>query len=67
MAETFTACPLYHRPVDPEAPGDVYAVEQVDLAGMGQAQDFADGMGGFFHPECPPERVGYARRPRPDK
>jgi hypothetical protein len=66
IAETFTKCPYCDEPVDPDAPEAVYAVEQVDLPGMGQVHDFVDGRASFFHAECPPEPIGYARRPRPN-
>jgi hypothetical protein len=64
-SELYTKCPYCGRRVDPKASDVVYAVEQVDLPGMGQAHDFVDGMGACFHAGCSPERVGYAPRPRP--
>ena len=36
------------------------------MPGFGQSHDYVDGIGGFFHAACSPERVGYARRPRPE-
>jgi hypothetical protein len=59
---TFTVCPSCGRRVDPDADDVVYAVEQMDAPGFGQVHDFIDGRGGFLHPGCPPERVGYAAR-----
>jgi hypothetical protein len=44
----------------------VYAVEQREILAMGPTREIVDGMGGFFHRECPPEAVGYARRDRPN-
>lgn len=61
---TFTTCPLCGQRVEPNADGVVYAVEQVDVPGFGQAHDFVDGRGGFFHPGCPPERIDWQRRQR---
>jgi hypothetical protein len=63
--ETFQVCPYCRKRIDPDAEGVVYACKQVDVPGFGQAHDFIDGEGGFFHPGCSPERVGFARRPRP--
>jgi len=63
--ETYTLCPYCRERVEPDEPGVVHAVEILDAPGMGQAYDYIDGMGGFFHTGCPPEAVGYARRPRP--
>jgi hypothetical protein len=63
---TFTVCPYCGQRVEPDEEGVVYAREQKDMPGFGQAHDFVDGAGGFFHPGCAPERVGYARRPRPE-
>lgn len=64
---TFTICPYCRRKIDPDEEGVVYAVEQVDTPGFGQAHDWHDGAGGFFHEACSPEAVGYARRPDPRK
>jgi hypothetical protein len=59
MAEggTFTRCPFCDRWVDTTASDVVYAVKQDDLSAVGA----------FFHSKCPPESVGYVRRPRPEK
>jgi hypothetical protein len=62
---TFTRCPYCHEIVEPTDPDSTYAVKQHDLPGMGQAHDFVDGMGAYFHAECPPEAVSYAPRQRP--
>ena len=69
MAEgaTFARCPYCERWVDTDASDVVYAVKPHDLRGMGRAHDFVRGTGAFFHPRCPPEHVGYVRRPRPEK
>jgi hypothetical protein len=63
---TFMVCPYCGNRVEPDDEGVVYAREQKDVPGFGQAHDYVDGIGGFFHPGCPPERVGYARRPLPE-
>ena len=64
--EPFTDCPYCDKRVDPDAPGVVYARTRVDLPGFLQAHDWQDGEGGFFHPLCSPEEIGYVRRQRPD-
>ncbi len=70
MAEggKFARCPYCDRVLDTDASDAVFAVKQQDLQGVGGPPDFADESGGaFFHPRCPPEVVGYVRRPRPGK
>jgi hypothetical protein len=64
MAEggTFTRCPYCDRWVDSNSRDVVY-----DLPGMGQTHDLVDGTGALFHSRCPPEHVGFVRRPRSDK
>lgn len=64
--QPYTICPYCKKRVEPAEEGVVYAVEQVDMPGFGQPHDFIDGRAAFFHAGCPPERIGYARRPRPD-
>jgi hypothetical protein len=64
--EQFTVCPYCRERVEPGDPGVVYAVEQRELTAFGPTRHVADGMGGYFHASCPPEAVGYARRPRPE-
>jgi hypothetical protein len=63
---TFTLCPYCQQRVEPGADGVVYARKQVDAPGFGQGHNFIDGVGGFFHPGCPPERIGWVRRPVPE-
>ena len=63
--QTYTVCPYCDRRVDPDAEGVVYAVEQREVTTMGPTRTIIDGMGGWFHPECSPEAVAYARRQRP--
>jgi hypothetical protein len=65
MSAMFSLCPYCGEQVDPDAEGVVYARQQVDAPGFGQKHDVIDGLGAFFHPMCPPESVGYARRPKP--
>jgi hypothetical protein len=62
--KTHTLCPYCNRRVDPNEPGVIYAVEQVEMLTMGPTRTNVDGMGGFFHPECPPEAIGWVRRER---
>lgn len=62
--EIYTLCPYCGERVEPDEPGVVYAVEIREVRTFG-GRDFIDGMGGFFHPGCSPEAVGYARRERP--
>jgi hypothetical protein len=47
--EEHPICPNCGEPVDPNAPGVVYAVP---------ASEDAE-VGGFFHPGCPPSAVAY--------
>jgi hypothetical protein len=63
---TFARCPYCDRVVDMSASDVVYAVKHVDAQGSGPVHDVVESAGAFFHPSCPPERVGYVRRPRPD-
>lgn len=65
MGEPYTVCPSCRERVEPNHRATVYAVEQVDVPGFGQAHDWIDGRSGYFHANCPPERIRYARRPRP--
>ena len=60
MEEPTAVCPCCSEPVEPTAPDVVYAVHMVDSAG-----DWIEGLPAYFHPDCPPELVGYARRHRP--
>lgn len=64
-SESVAVCPLCQRRVDPNAAGVVYAVERVDVAGVGLSAEPVDGNGAFFHPGCPPATAGYAPRPLP--
>jgi hypothetical protein len=63
--EPYTLCPYCNRRVDPDEPGVIYAVEQVEVVTMGPNRTNVDGIGGFFHPECSPEAIGWVRRERP--
>jgi hypothetical protein len=63
--ETFTVCPRCGGRVEPADPGVVYAVEQREILTMGPTRETVDGMGGFFHPVCPPEGIDWVRRERP--
>jgi hypothetical protein len=65
--ETYTLCPYCRERVDPDESGVVYACEIRDVPGFGEGHHYVDGLGGFFHPGCSPERVGYVRRPDPRK
>jgi hypothetical protein len=58
---TFTRCPYCDRWVDTTGSDVVYAVKPHDIQAIGQTR------AAFFHPRCPPEHVGYRRRPRPEK
>ena len=58
-------CPNCHKHVDPHAEGVVYAVEQPDMPGFAREHDFVDGLGAFFHADCPPEAVNYVPQPLP--
>jgi hypothetical protein len=63
--ETYKLCPYCRQRVDPDEPGVIYAREQVEVVTMGPTRTNVDGEGGFFHPECPPEAIGWVRRERP--
>jgi hypothetical protein len=66
---TFTLCPYCQQRVEPEADGVVYARERVDIGGgFGQTptHEIVEGKGGFFHPDCPPELIGWVRRSLPE-
>jgi hypothetical protein len=64
---TYTKCAYCGRAVDPDAPGVVYAAKPERApAGFGEEQGWVDAHISFFHPECPPEKIGYVRRQRPD-
>jgi hypothetical protein len=63
--EPYTLCPYCEKRVDPDAPRVVFAVERRDVPGFGQVHDFIDEKGGFFHPHCSPESMGWVRRHRP--
>jgi hypothetical protein len=63
--EPYTLCPDCGERVEPEAPGVHYGVEQREMRTFGPTVEIVDGFGGFFHPGCSPEAVGYVRRPHP--
>lgn len=63
--ESSSVCPYCRKPVDPKAPGVVYAVPIEIGTGMGPASPRLEGVPDFFHPGCPPEHLGYERRPHP--
>jgi hypothetical protein len=66
---TFTLCPYCGQRVESDAEGVVYARERVDIGGgfsPTASHEIVDGRGGFFHPGCPPERIGWERRQLPE-
>ena len=63
MDESTAVCPCCREPVEPTAADVVYAVHMVDAPG--QTRGWIEGLPAYFHPDCPPELVGYARRQRP--
>jgi hypothetical protein len=63
--ETFTLCPGCGQRVDRDEPGVRYGVEQKRTATMGGTFNI-DGMGGFFHPGCSMQAVGYVERDVPN-
>lgn len=63
--EPYTLCPYCRERVEPDDPGVVYAVEQREILTMGPTREIIDGIGGFFHPGCPPEAIGWVRRELP--
>ena len=63
--ETYTKCPYCGERIEPHEPGAVYAAPQVQVVTFGPTHRTADGIGGWFHEACPPDAVGYARRPPP--
>ena len=60
----YTRCPYCQMIVEPNDLDSVYAEKREQLDTFGR-RAIVDGMGAFFHAQCPPEAVGYARRPRP--
>jgi hypothetical protein len=64
--QPYYVCPDCRERITADEPGVVFAREQKEVTGMGQARQFADGMGGYFHAGCSPEAVGYARLPSSD-
>lgn len=58
-------CPLCSERVERDDPGVVYAVEQRETLAFGPTREIVDGIGGFFHPDCPPEAIGWVRRELP--
>jgi hypothetical protein len=56
-----TRCPYCGEIVDQSDKSIVYAVESAQARTMGGSQ-LIYGKGGWFHADCPPEAVGYARR-----
>jgi hypothetical protein len=65
MDEATAVCPCCREPVEPTAPSVIYAVHMVETPGFGQTHEWIEGLPAYFHPDCPPELVGYARRRRP--
>jgi hypothetical protein len=63
--EPYTLCPYCNERIDPGDPTAVYAVERREVVTMGPTRTMVDGIGGFFHPYCPPDAVGYVPRERP--
>ena len=63
--QTYDTCPYCGQWVKLDESGIVYGRAQVDVTGDGQTREWADGLGAYFHAACPPEAVGYARRPPP--
>ena len=58
--ETHTLCPYCYRRVDPEEPGVIYAVEQVEMLTMGPTRTNLTAWR-VFGPECSPRRsAGFA-------
>jgi hypothetical protein len=62
--ETFTLCRLCGKRVEPSDEGVHYAVALLDVPGFGQADDFVEGMGGFFHEYCAVPS-GWRAKPKP--
>jgi hypothetical protein len=64
VSDSFTLCPYSGKRIDLTDPAAVYEVEQTGATGFGPTLEPVDGRGGFFHPRCSREAVGYGRRPR---
>ena len=59
---THTICPTCRERVDPTL---MYGFKQVEVTGMGQSRQWADGLGGYFQPGCFPGPPSYRQAPRP--
>jgi hypothetical protein len=62
--ETFTLCPYCREVVDPTDPNATYAVELRRADSFG-GTDWLEGLGGYFHPGCSPDALGWHTKPRP--
>lgn len=63
--DAFSVCPYCRKPVDPDAPGVIYAVPIGIATAMGPTSHRVEGVPDFFRLGCPPEHLGYERRPHP--
>jgi hypothetical protein len=63
--QPFTICPTCRERIDPADPALVYGFKQVDVTGFGQTQEWADGQGDYFHPDCFPGLPSYRQATRP--
>ena len=62
--ESHTPCPFCRERVDPDAPGVRHGVELHKIPRRGR-YEYVEGLGGYFHPQCPMGLVGYAPRDAP--
>ena len=62
--ETFTLCPYCREVVEPDGPGVTYAVELKQLDTFG-GSEWVEGMGGYFHPGCSSDALGWKAKLRP--
>jgi hypothetical protein len=60
-----SVCPYCRKPVDPDAASVIYAVPIGIPRGTRPESRPLEGVPEFFHPGCPPEHLGYERRPHP--
>lgn len=60
--QTHSICPCCGKPVDPDAPGVIFARERLDVPSVRDLPDKIEGRGAFFHASCPPELIGWVRR-----
>ena len=63
--QPYTKCPYCDERIEPDETVAVYAVERRKVTASGPTYTWVDVIGGWFHEGCPPEAVGYARRPAP--